>query len=270
VTSDGHLCGSFSPEPFSIPARQVASDRAPSPGKAFLFSAVVPGAGQWHLGQGRWPAYLAVEIWAWIQFLDWRREGHRLQRQYKDLAWLVARRISTGRRTDAGWDYYEALTQFQASGAFDTDPLTDGIQPESDPATFNGTIWALAQQIFLPEDPENPIAPDSPAYDQAFDYYRSRAYAPSLAWDWGSNTLHQEEYGNLIREADEALRSATGMVGVIIANHLLSAVDALVSGRLGMADPDGPRVQAYLVPGPFYHQEVGLAVRLPTPFDHVP
>lgn len=268
VSAEGNLCRPFSPIAEDPEDRQVALDRSPSPGKAFLFSAMVPGGGQWYIGQDRWPAYLAVELWAWIQFLDWRREGHRLQRRYKDLAWLVARRISTGRRTDAGWDYYEALTQFQASGAFDTDPLTEGIQPESDAQTFNGSIWALAQQIFLPDDPENPLAPDSPAYDRAFDYYRSRAYASELAWDWGSNTLHQEEYGSLIREADEALRSATGMVGIILANHLLSAVDALVSGRLGMAERPDPLVQAFLVPGPFQRREVGIMISLPTPFDH--
>lgn len=270
VSPGGHLCRDFSlASPLPL-GPQVASDRAPSPGRAFLLSAAVPGGGQWYLGQGRWPAYLAAELWAWIQFLDSRREGHRLQRRYKDLAWLVARRISTGRRTDAGWDYYEALTKFKASGAFDTDPEIGGVQPENDPSTFNGSMWALAQQIFLPDDPENPVAPESPAYDRAFDYYQSRAYAPELAWDWGSNTLHQEEYGNLIREADEALRTATGMVGIILANHLLSAVDALVSGRLGMARDSEPLVQAYLVPGAFHHHEVGLSIRLPTAFDHVP
>jgi hypothetical protein len=268
VTPSGRICRTFSLEADTRPPFQVATDRAPRPGRAFLLSSALPGAGQWYLGQERWPAYLAVEIWAWIQFLDWRREGRRLQSQYRDLAWLVARRVSTGRRIEAGWDYYEALTRFQASGAFDADPQEAGIQPEEDPETFNGSIWALAQQIYLPQDPENPVEEGSEPYEKAFQYYLSRAYSPSLAWDWGSNSLHKEQYTSLIREADEALRSSTGMIGVILANHLLSAVDALVSGRLGIAGRAEPSVEVRMVPGPFIHQQIALNIRIPDPLAH--
>ncbi|MFH1763505.1 MAG: hypothetical protein ABIF09_04860 [Gemmatimonadota bacterium] len=268
VSPRGDLCQSFAFPDWDEAGRRHAIDRDPEPGKAFLFSAVVPGAGQWLLGQERWPAYLAVELWAWIQFLDWRREGHRLQTQYKDLAWLVARRVSTGPRTEAGWEYYEALTHFQSSGAYDSDPLTPGVQPEGNSTTFNGSVWALAQEIYFPENPENPVQEGSDPYKKAFDYYLSRAYAPGLAWHWGANTLHREEYTGLIRDSDEALRSSTGMIGVILANHLLSAVDALVSGRLGIAGRTEPSVELLLIPGPYDTREVALMVRLPNPLNH--
>ena len=39
-----------------------------SPGRAFLYSALLPGLGQRKLGKGRWLAYLAVEAAAWIAF----------------------------------------------------------------------------------------------------------------------------------------------------------------------------------------------------------
>ena len=268
VSPRGELCQSFHFRGADETRWQVAMDRAPKPGKAFVFSAIVPGAGQWLLGQDRWPAYLAIELWAWIQFLDWRREGHHLQTQYKDLAWLVARRVSTGPRTDSGWEYYEALARFQSSGAYDSDPWRAGVQPEEDPTTFNGSIWTLAREIYLPEDPEDPVQEGSGPYEKAFNYYLSRAYAPGLAWHWGTNTLHKEEYTGLIREADEALRSSTGMIGVILANHLLSAVDALVSGRLGIAGEIEPSIEVLLIPGPFNTQGVALQVRLLNPMAH--
>lgn len=270
ATDQGHLCRRFRVEPSIRVDEQAATDRVPSPGKGFLLSAALPGAGQWYLGQNRWPAYLAVEAWAWLQFIDWRRKGHRLQGQYRDLAWFVARRVSTGRRTEAGWDYYEALTKFQSSGAYDADPLTAGVQPEQDPRTFNGSIWVLAQEIYIPQDPEIPVDEGSEPYQQAFDYYMSRAYAPAFAWDWGSNTLHKEKYGILIREADEALRSSTGMIGVILANHLLSAVDALVSGRLGVAGEQDPTARFLLQPGPFDARSAAFQLRIPDPFSHAP
>jgi len=272
VSSSGEICRSkVFLDGQAGPVPQTATLRTPQPGKAFLLSAAVPGAGQWFLGQDRWPAYLAVELWAWIQFLDQRREGQDLRSDYKDLAWLVARRVSTGPRTDAGWDYYEALSKFRTSGSFDSDPLAPGIQPEQDPDTFNGSIWGLAQEIFLPEDPENPVEEGSEPLQKAYSYYLSRAYGPEFAWDWGSNNLHREEYAGLIREADEALRGSTRMVGVILANHLLSAVDALVSGRLGIAGVEEPSVAISLGPGSFRTQTVALHVRLPDPMaGHVP
>jgi hypothetical protein len=266
LSAKGEICRSavfLSEEEVGVP--QAALSRNVRPGKAFLLSAALPGAGQWFLGQDRWPAYLAVEVWAWVRFLDRRREGKDLRSDYKDLAWLVARRVSTGQRTDAGWDYYEALSKYRTSGSFDTDPLVPGIQPEMDPETFNGSIWALAREIFLPEDPETPPTESSEPYQKAYSYYLNRAYGPEFAWDWGTNTLHREEYAALIRDADEALRGSTKMVGVILANHLLSAVDALASGRLGISGQSDPTVSVQLRPGPFLDREVTLHFRFPDP-----
>jgi hypothetical protein len=242
--------------------------RVPEPGKAFLFSAVLPGAGQRVLGQNRWVAYAAMEIWAWVRFLDRRSDGRSLQRRYRNLAWQVARRVSTGPRTDGGWEYYEALTKFQASGAFDADPVAPGVQPEADSDTFNGSIWVLAQEIFFPEDPTIPVDEGSQPYQKAYQYYLSRAFPQTLAWDWGPNSLHQAEYTDLIRSSDENLRRSTTMVGVIVANHLLSAVDALVSGRLALAAQAEPSMEVGLEPGPFGTESLVLRISLPSPLAH--
>lgn len=265
VSSSGNLCQRLDLEAPLGPDPQAVGRRPPEPGKAFLLSALLPGAGQRLLGQDRWTAYAAAEIWAWIQFLDKRREGKKLQRRYQDLAWYVARRISSGVRTDAGWDYYEALTQYESSGVYDRDPQEPGVQPETDPSTYNGRIWTLAQEIYLPEDPEIPADEGSKAYMEAVQYYLSRAYKPDLAWNWGANSLHRKEYIDLIRASDENLRHSTTMIGVILANHLLSAVDALVSGRLRMVPPEEPRVAVLLQPGPVGLGQVALQLRLPLP-----
>jgi hypothetical protein len=235
-----------------------------------LLSALAPGLGQRLLGQDRWAGYAAAEIWAWFRFLDRRRHGKRIQREYRDLAWLVARRVSTGQRNDAGWEYYETLSHFQASGAYDADLSLPGVQPEEDPETFNGSIWVLAQEIFFPEDPMAPIDEDSPSYQLAFEYYLSRAYTSDLAWDWGTNSLHQEQYSNLIRESDENLRRSTTMIGVILANHLLSAIDALVSGRLREAGTAPPDLDILLEPQPLPRSGVVLSLRLRPQHFHEP
>ena len=186
------------------------------------------------LGQQRWIAYLAVEAWAWVQFIDWRRQGGDLKDQYRDLAWSVARRVSSGPRVDGDFEYYEAMLYHLASGAFDSDPLTAGIQPEADSETYNGKIWQLATDLFFP--PDEPVTEDSDAYGKALEYYGTRAYGAQFTWNWGSGGLQQSVYRELIRSSDENLRRSTTMIGLILANHLLSAVDALVSSRLRLEE----------------------------------
>lgn len=264
VSTRGHLCETLRP-PASLPGHQATEIAFPSPGRAFLYSALVPGGGQYLQGQGRWTAYLAAELWAWIQFIGRRREGRALQDDYRDLAWLVARRVSSGRRIDGNWEYYESMSQFQSSGAYDASPELGGVQPEQDPVTYNGSLWVLAQEIFIPEDPSTPVSSDSEPFLRALAYYTARAYPSHLTWDWGDDALHQLEFQDLIRRSDDNLRRSTTMVGIILANHLLSAVDALISSRLRAQRSPGDHLQ--LIPHPTSGRDVGwaLSLRLPLP-----
>ena len=211
-------------------------------GRAFLFSALVPGAGQRMLGQSRWVPYIALEAWAWLTYFDRAREGRALERRYRDLAWSVARLVSSGPRRDGAFEYYEAMGKYVASGAYDAEPQRAGLQPEEDPATFNGSIWQLARSIYLPAgaDPEDT---ESIEYFQALNYYAQHATPPPFAWAWGGSPLAQQRFRELIRESDESLRGATTMLGLILANHMVSAVDAFITARMRAAQDGTPRIQ---------------------------
>jgi hypothetical protein len=262
--SDGRLCQISLVPGVSSYAPQAIEERTPTPGRAFLLSALIPGVGQRTLGQDRWIAYMAGEVWAWTQYLGRRRDGRRLQERYRDLAWLVARRVSSGPRIDGNFEYYESMTQYQASGAFDVEPGRPGVQPERDPETFNGSIWLLAREIYSLDEPGLPPDEGSEQYESALRYYTGRAIAPSFAWNWSSNILQQAEFADLIRESDENLRRGTTMIGIILANHLLSAVDALVTGRLLQGDMAEPVMDLTLLPSPLIRDAVALTVRVPT------
>lgn len=253
---DGGLCRTLQPDT----RHQGLASEPPPPGRAFLYSALLPGMGQRYLGQGRWIAYLGIEAWAWVQFFDERAEGNSLQSEYRDLAWSVARRVSSGVRIDGDFEYYEALTKFTESGAWDADPLRPGIQPEMDPETFNGSVWELAREIFFPGDAEGEVPEDSEAYRNAVAYYQERGVPPNFAWSWRENELTQAVYGDLIQQSDENLRNSTTMAGVILANHVVSAVDALISARLRIQDPDAVAIQ--VVPFPDRRSDWGVEVRL--------
>ena len=199
-----------------------AQTRAPlSPGRAFLASAIVPGAGQYLQGTDRWVPYVALEVWALVRYATRRADARTLEGRYRDLAWSVARRggISTPPRRDSVFEYYEDMTRFGASGAFDADPRSPGTQPERDRETFNGQLWDLAQALFSNDA-------------QAIAYYESRAIPPTFAWAWGQSNLEQQVFEELIRESDESFRDATTALGIVLANHMISAVDALVLARV--------------------------------------
>lgn len=204
-----------------------------NPGTAFLASALAPGAGQYLQKADRWVPYAVLEVWAWITFLDRRRDSRDLSRRYRDLAWSVARRVSTGARRDTVFDYYETMSRFAASGSFDADLQRSGVQPDPDSTTFNGDLWLLARALFFPGGAAYPEG--SPEYQRALGYYQRHAIPSSFAWAWGDSNLEQRVFGELMRGSDGAYRTATQLLAVIMANHLVSAIDALVLARLERA-----------------------------------
>ena len=237
------------------PARQQV-ERV-SPGRATLYSAVLPGAGQHLLDQPRKWAYLALEAAGWFFYVDRRSSGGELKAAYRDFAWEEAR-IQSGSRLDGDFDYYETLTKWGRSGAFDADPGSSGVQPEDDPSTFNGSIWGLATGLFLPDGPSTP--PSDPQYERALEYYESRGYDTDFLWDWTGTGDAQDEYAGLISESDERYRQATNVVGAIIANHVVSAVDAYLSAR-GVPTPSEIRVAPGLGPsGNRWYADVRIGV----------
>jgi len=218
---------------------------ATDPGVDAAASLILPGSGQLLLGQRRWAIYTAVEAVAWLIHLDRVRSGRRLRSEYRDLAWLVARSASPEPRRDGDWEYYERLEHWTTSGRFDADPVRAGLQPESDVETFNGSVWSLAADIFLPAGEGE----ETPAYGQALEYYEVRAYPTAMLWSWAGQEGSLERYRALIDQSDENLRTATVVLGAVVANHLFSAADAFVSARLGRPSPAS--AAATLRRGPF-------------------
>lgn len=209
-------------------AQALASPAAPSAARAGVRSLVVPGWGQRSLGQRRALVYAAAEAVLWGFWVERRADAAKLRADYRDLAWDAAR-LRTGEREDGSWSYYEAVSKWSRSGAFDRDPAASGLQPEEDPATFNGSVWVLAREIhFRGGTP----APGDPSWQAALAWYGQRAYADGFLWDWSGRAGELAQYRRLIHESDDRFHQATTAVGVVLANHLLAGTDAFVSARL--------------------------------------
>jgi hypothetical protein len=193
-------------------------------------SLVVPGAGQLLLDQDRGIVYLAVEVFAVSGYLREQGLGRAESDRYRDLAFDVARAMFQPTVRDTVFEYFEQMARFAASGAFDLDP-GPALVPETNTATYNGAVWLLARRTFW-SDPNTPPPPDSPEYQRAVQFYVERAVGPGFRWSWHGASLERQAFVQAIRRADGAYRSAQSYVGLLLANHALSFVDAVVSVRL--------------------------------------
>lgn len=204
-----------------FPGDTVARTRHTPPAPlAALMSAAVPGVGEYALGLDRWVPRVALEGLGWWEYRAHRRDAREFERRYRTLACQVARRGFSGVCPDtADFEYYEQMGKGNSSGRWDSDPATAGLQPETDASTFNGRVWILAQQLYSrPSD--------------ALLYYRIHAITPNFLWDWGDNTLERTVYDEVIRRGDDAFRTSSRILGLILVNHVTSAVDAYIAGRL--------------------------------------
>lgn len=193
-------------------------------------SLVIPGTGQLMGRSDRAALYLVAEAFFLTRFLSLQRDGRHNADQYHDLAFNVARGAFDPAIRDTVWDYFEAMGKYIESGPFDTDPGPD-LVPPSDELTFNGKIWLLARETFF-QRPDSTPDTGSVAYARALDFYRRRAVGPNFRWSWRSAAIEQDLFRQTIRSSDEAYRRAREQLGLLMANHLLSAVDALISNRI--------------------------------------
>lgn len=220
---------------FGFPRRAATPARTLGEGEAFLSSLIVPGLAQYRQGQRRWIAYAGVEALSAMLYVGARADALRLRDDYRDFAWSAARSgVGTGPRRDGDFEYYERLRHWMTSGRWDADPVLDGVQPEGDAATYNGSVWALAMQIFN-LDPVDPRG--SPGYVRALDYYLDNGYGPAFLWAWREGSDDQLRFADIISNSDNRFEDARLALGVLVANHILSAVDGFITARLG-ALPD--------------------------------
>jgi len=205
-----------------------------------LASLVIPGVGQARLKQGRAIAYLAAETFILLQYRKDLNEGRRNERDYRDIARTIARRGFVASPPDTVWQYYEKLSEYVESGAFSM-VVNGPTVPETDPLTYNGYQWKLAREQYGVA--ANGLDVGTPQYDRALALYENRAMRQPYRWSWRNAQLEKDIYVRAISRTNDAYRRATLDLSALIANHLLSAVDAFAVVRLS-SDGGAMRVSA--------------------------
>ena len=203
---------------------------ARAPWWAPVASALVPGAGQFALGQQRSVGYVVAEAYLLLQALGARRDGDRQRDAYRELAASVARRRFGAQPAIGTWDYYESMEKFLESGGYDRIP-GGAVDPELDEATFNGARWLLARQIYW-RDPREAPPVVSAEYQRALAFYQARAVRDGFQWSWRDAQLEQDLYRQTIAESNRSYQRVVTLTGVVWMNHLASLIDAYVSWRI--------------------------------------
>lgn len=205
-------------------------------------SLLVPGLGQAQLHKQRFVAFISAEAFLAVQLIKNNKEWRTSATGYRALARDIARHGYIGASADTIFEYYEAMGKYVESGAFST-ALNGPIIPETDTLTYNGKQWLLARKQYgVPLD--DPAAPATPNYAQALAFYQDRAVSQYYGWSWRHAQLEQDLFKREIMRSNEAYARAQRTLTALIANHLLSAIDAFATVRLIQEANGGTRIAA--------------------------
>lgn len=215
------------PEPIQRPG--------PSPWTV-VASALIPGLGQATQRVDRAIGYVAIEAFAWTSYAWFSTDSRRHRDGYRDLASAVARSPFSTFRPNGDFEYYERMSHYPESGRYDVVP-GGAVNPETDVSTYNGSVWELARRTYW-SDPGTAPDPDTDAWKRSISFYQARAYQQPYRWSWMGAGPEYAEFKSRISASNDANRRAVQALTVVIANHVLSAVDAYIVVRLRAQGPE--------------------------------
>jgi hypothetical protein len=212
-------------------------------------SLALPGSGQWLSHQNRAAAYVVAEAYTLVRYFQLMHRGRSAATAFRDLAFQVARGgfAPPSAARDTAFEYFETMERYMASGQFNQSP-GPALVPESDTTTYNGAVWRLARRTYW-RNPDSPPDLGSPEYTSALQFYQGHAVGDGYRWSWSGAESQLEGYRATIAKSDNAFRNAQDQLGLLLANHVASAVDALISSRLAGAVRRPAALHTTLGPG---------------------
>lgn len=216
------------------PAPGSSGSAAPSASRAVLYSLLLPGLGQYVLGEkGAAAAFFTAEGAIWTSFIIFEAQSHLRREQYKDYA-LAFGGIST---TDHSDDFYREIGDFDSSEEY---------------------------ELFIKRDGRSYTYPNSD-YETLEDYFVQNRISDFESWAWRS-TDDREQYYSIRWGSRLASRRALYSLAAALGNRVISAVLAVRSSRSAEAASatDGDRqlrlsLDSYPDPAGRVHVGVSLA-----------
>ena len=176
-----------------------------SPTKAALYSLLLPGLGDYQLGnKGRATAFFAAEGVIWISYATFKVQGQQREDDYQDLAVQFAGVSRTGHSDD----FYAKVREFDDSDQYETDVKNTGRQ---DIFTETGSLESI----------------NADALENYFVAHRVSDYEP---WKWASLD-RRLQYSEVRSSSKTSYRRADYMLAAAVANRLVSAFVAFTAAR---------------------------------------
>jgi hypothetical protein len=190
----------------------ASGDGAISPGRAVLYSLLLPGLGDYKAGnRGRAWVFFGVEAAIWTSFAVWRVQGSEQEDAYQDYAVRFAGLTRTGHSDD----FYALVREYDSSDEYAASIKNDG--------RFEGY-----------QGSDNPDLSSS-ALEAYFQANRIGDYEP---WQWAS--LDNKVQYQIMRSASKnAYRRSTYAIAAAAANRVVAAIFAYTSVRNAAGDGGG-------------------------------
>ncbi len=208
-----------------------------SPGRAFLFSAVVPGTGQLYAG-AKWRAliYAGIEAAGWGLWYGSKSRGLRLEGDFEDYAdthWNIQEWANNLWNTMSGPSGYHSKN-FGSHHIY-VEYNEQEYMAQAD--TLNKYVPGWVSLMASGSDDITPI--------KTRDFYENIGKYDQFAGGWDDfgvknngtepDTLYMNDYRNDYltqrKESNDALKMATNFVTVLMFNHLISAFDANIAAK---------------------------------------
>jgi len=177
-----------------------------TPAKAAFSSFVIPGSGDWLMGdKKRGSCFMVAEAAIWLTYFDSKREASKLDKRSKNFASFYA----SANLVNQDEDYFSAMEDF----------LTN--------LDYNETVKDEARKLY-PDTLDSEVMQDR--IQARKQYIEANSYIGSDAWQWKSVEL-ADNYRDIRRSNRKSLQKATNMVGLALANRAVSLFTTYFFGR---------------------------------------
>ena len=212
---------------------EVQHRPAKSPGKAFVLSLVVPGAGQYYAGNRKRAAvFFGLEVLGWALWSSWNNKGDDIEEEFRSTA-----RAEWDPQSYIGWrissrSRFSSLTHALPCSVHVVNEGTDGLGdcPESEAQQYYELIGKYDQFVSgwsdLTDDNGSPVQPS--AVDSVESFHSDIRFT----------------YEDRRDDSNRYLERASTMAGLILVNHVLSAIDASRVARQTAAGKDAAAIDS--------------------------
>lgn len=177
-----------------------------TPAKAAFSSFILPGSGDWLQGdKTRGLCFMATEAAIWLTYFDSKTREDKKDRISRNFAAFYAS-CNLSNEDD---DYFDAMEDFMTN------------------IDYNEVIEERARRMY-PDTLDAEVMQDR--IESRRQYIEANSYTGSDAWDWRSGEL-KDDYRDIRRDKRKLSQRATNMVGLAVANRVVSLFTTYFFGR---------------------------------------